>query len=212
MPVRLVLLVVTLLAPFRASAQDRTRDWQADLDTALTVFLPKDHAFGLAEREAFTLVVTGLRDSVAHLSDEEVVVRLARAVALAANAHTRVYLLRNASYLRRYPIRLWWFGDSLYVVRARPEDADLLGARVTGIAGRTVDEAAAAVAPLFAGNGGWRRYMATYTLTSPDVLLGLGLVRGGGATPFTFETADGRLVERALDPLPLQRHSEPTEA
>lgn len=209
----LILALIALATLPRVSAQDRVRAWQADLDSARVAFLPADRAFSPLTRAAFTRAVAELRDSVGVLSDAEIVVRLARATALSGNAHTRIYLLRNASYLRRYPVRLAWFEDGLYVVRTRPEHEDLLGARVVEIAGRPVADVEALVAPLYAGNGGWRRYMSTYTLTSPDVLLGLGLVQGAGAAPFAFESGGGGgLVTRVLEPLPLNRHTEPTEA
>ena len=76
------------------------------------------------------LVKAFLRNSQPReLSDAEILMRMAAVVALSGNPHTRLYLLRNRTELRRLPVRLWWFNDGLYVVRARTDHRDLLGCR-----------------------------------------------------------------------------------
>jgi hypothetical protein len=137
---------------------------------------------------------------------------LAQAVALSKNAHTRLYLLRNRSELPRLPIRVWWFADGLFVVRAQPEYADLLGTRVVRICGHHVAQVKRAVAPLYAGNPSWRDYISTYTMTSPSVLAGLRVCAPDATPTFTLMDRAGHRCERALDPLPLRRSAKPTEA
>lgn len=193
------------------TTSSRAAGWNGDLDLALDVFLPADRAFNEAARRDFTRTIQSLRDSVEVLSDARIVAGLAEAVARSGNAHTRAYVLRNRSYWRRYPIRVWWFDDGLYIVQSRPGLERLIGSRVTAIAGRPIDEVATKVARLYAGNGSWQRYMTTYTLTSPDALLGQGLIEGDGATVYTVER-DGSSQEVRIDPLPLDRFDTPTES
>ena len=207
---RLLLALALLQSPPADYARERA--WREDLDSALTVFLAKDRSFSPAARRAFDRRVRGLRDSSALLDDDALVVRLAAAVASARNAHTRLYLLRNRTALRRLPVRVWWFGDELRVVRARAEHADLMGARITHVAGRPVPEVARLVAPLYAGSAGWQRYMSTYTMTSPEVLHGLGLRADTTGVELRAVTRGGGAVRRVLVPLPLQKTNEPTEA
>jgi hypothetical protein len=206
---RLALLLLALQVPSADTARERA--WREDLDSALTVFLTKERSFSPVARRAFERRVRGLRDSVRVLEDDALVVRLATAVASAENAHTRLYLLRNRTVLHRLPVRVWWFGDELRVVRAREDQADLLGARITHIAGRPVHEVARLVAPLYAGSAGWKRYIATYTMTSPEVLHGLGLRADTSGVEIRAVTRAGSAV-RLLVPLPLQKTNEPTEA
>ncbi len=194
-----------------APAQDRAAGWRTDLELALTEFLPADRAFTNAARESFERNVRSLQDSIEELSDQQIVARLARATAESGNAHTRAYVLRNRSFWRRFPIRVWWFDDGLFVVRTRPGQEDLIGWKVTAIAGRPVAEIEAAVAPLYAGNGSWRKYMTTYTLTSPDALIGVGVIDEPGAVTMTLER-DGASRDVLIEPLPLDRFDAPTEA
>jgi hypothetical protein len=198
--------------PARPHAGDRVEAWQQDLDVMLERFLRYDRSFSAAARAAFRDRLDDLRRSLASRSDPAVMVELARAVALAANAHTRLYLVRNRTEVRRLPIRTWWFKDGLYVVRARPEHRDLLGCRVAKVAGVGVEAAAARVKGIKAGNASWQRYMSAYLLTSREILEGVGLLHGGaGSIPLTL-SCRGRSRGVRLAPLPLRRKATPTEA
>lgn len=195
-----------------APRPNRVAAWQEDLDSARTAFLPRDRSFSPRARTAFAKRMIALRDSAGLLDDDQIITRLAAAVATAGNAHTRLYLLRNRTSIRRYPIRVWWFGNSLHVVRAAPADSELVGARVISIAGRPVAELARQVAPLYAANASWRRYISTYTLVSPEILHGLRVIPDAGAATIVAIAPDGRRLTRQLEPLPLVPGGDATEA
>jgi hypothetical protein len=210
----IILLLFQVGAVRAACAQQplTPTQWQQDLQVALDSLPAHDRSFSPTARAIFQARVAQLRDSVAFKTEPQLIVGLARAVAGAGNAHTRLYLLRNRTELRRYPVRLWWFKVGLYVVRTTAEYADLLGAKVVSWAGKTPQAARRAVAPLYAGNASWRTYMSTYTLTSPEILLGLGLIDSSGTLILTCRTRQGRQVTRSVVPLPLAKVSQPTEA
>jgi hypothetical protein len=189
----------------------RDAAWRQDINVARTEFLAKDRSFSAAARDRAEAVLGHLYDRVDRLSDAQIEAGLARAAALSGNAHTRAYLLRNRGVWRRFPIRIWRFADSWRVVAARPEHAGLLGARLVGVAGFPVEKAARKVRPLFAGNDNWARYMATYSLTSPDALIGSDMLTGDGAAGFEFEQ-DGRRVRVELGPEPFARRETPEES
>jgi hypothetical protein len=182
------------------------------LQFAVDKFLAVDRSFTPETSQQFRSVIAELQKTAARKTDEQIIVELAKAVALAKNAHTRLYLLRNRSELRRYPIRVWWFADGLYVVRATPEYSALLGARIFNIDGRSVEQLKEIVEPLFAGNASWRTYMSAYSMTSPDVLNGLGLIGAGGRVEIEFMNRAGEKRKRQLNPLPLKRSDKPTES
>jgi len=200
------------LLPERPAPRDRVEGWRQDLDVMLERFLRYDRSFTGAARAAFRDRIDRLKRSLSARPDPAVVVELARAVALAGNAHTRLYLVRNRTEVRRLPIRTWWFKDGLYVVRARPEHRDLLGCRVTKIGGARIESAAARVRGIKAGNASWQRYMSTYLLTSPEILQGVGLLRAAdGSVPLTL-SCRGRSRRVRLTPLPLRKKTTPTES
>ncbi|UOQ68898.1 hypothetical protein [Hymenobacter volaticus] len=186
--------------------------WRQDLQMALDSFPRKDRSFSSVALAAYRTRVSNLRDSVEQLSAPQLMMGLARAVALSGNAHTRLYLLRNRSVLRRYPVRLWWFADGLYIVKATPDYAHLLGARVERLAGYKPADARRLVAPLFAGNTGWTNYMSTYTLTSPEVLRGLNLIGADDLLELEVKDRRGQLRRLTVPPLAWNPGSFVTEA
>jgi hypothetical protein len=192
-------------------ARSREEAWRQDLDVVLTRFLPYDHSFSEAARAELRQRVQRLQASVARRSDAEIMVELARAVALSRNAHTRLYLVRNRTEVRRLPIRVWWFRDALHVVRATEEHRQLLGCRVEKIGGMKAATAAGKVRGIKAGNASWQRYMSPYLLTSPEILVGSGVANQTEKIPFELRCS-GKKMKRILEPLPLQKTSASVEA
>jgi hypothetical protein len=197
--------------PERAPPRDRVEAWTQDLEAMLERFLRYDRSFTEASRAAFIYRIAELAETLAGKTDPEVVVALARAVAISGNAHTRLYLVRNRTEVRRLPVRVWWFADGLYVLRASPEHRDLLGCRVERVGSTDVDAAAARVRGIKAGNASWQRYMSSYLLTSPEILAGAGIGTDLEHVSLRLRCAGGSRDVR-LAPFPLQRKTTPTEA
>ena len=191
--------------------KDRVEAWTQDLDALEKRFLPVDRSFSPGERALFLEALSELRSDLPKLSDAQVTMRMASAIAIAKNPHTRLYLLRNRTELRRMPIRLWWFSDGLYVVRTREEHRKLLGCRVDTIGGKPARLARDMVAPAFAGTPSWIDYKSVYSLTSPEALQGMGVTAAANMVEYGLSgcAAAGRVT---LMPLPLVRSQDAVEA
>ncbi|HYG46407.1 MAG TPA: hypothetical protein VD846_00555 [Allosphingosinicella sp.] len=202
------------LRPIRSypPAADRLEKWRQDLDTLRQRFLPVDRSFSRAERALFLERIEAIEQDLPRLGDAQVTMRIAAALATAGNAHTRLYILRNRTELRRLPIRLWWFSDGLRVVRATTAYRDLLGCRVAHVAGLDPRVARDMVAPAFAGSPGWTDYMSVYALTSPEALHGMGVTPALETVRYGFDDCKGADPARAIAPLPLARSAKPVEA
>ena len=199
------------LEPPLPPARDRDEAWKQDLAYASRKLSKLDHSFTPQSRKRFRSQLASMETRVHTLDDPHLMVGLARAVALADNAHTRLYLVRNRTAVRQYPIRVWWFRNELHVIRATAEHADLLGCEVLRIGTHSAVEARARVAPLYSGSKTWSEYMSTYTLTSPEVLHGLDLIHDMARARWTFRCPNGT---RSLDlaPLPLSKSNRTVEA
>jgi hypothetical protein len=189
---------------------NRVEAWSQDLDALVHRFLPADRSFTPAQRERFVEVVDELRNDLPAISDSEVVMRMASAVSLAGNGHTRLYLLRNRTEWRRLPVRLWWFTDGAYIVRATPEHRRLLGCRVD-----TVDRVPARlvrdrVSIAFPANPSWRDYKSVYFMTSPEALHGVGITRDMEKVELALSGC--ATTAATLQPLPLEKSGNAVEA
>jgi hypothetical protein len=113
--------------PKLSHPKDRVEAWQQDLDALTSRFLLYDRSFPPNRRQAFRRRIDALRSVLKELSDQAIMVRVARALALAGNGHTRLYLLRNRTEVRQLPIRVWWFRDRLHIVRTTSEHSKPYG-------------------------------------------------------------------------------------
>ncbi len=199
------------LEPLLPPARNREEAWKQDLAYASRKLPKLDHSFTPESSERFRRQLAWMEARVRALDDQHLMTGLAKAVALADNAHTRLYLVRNRTAVRQYPIRVWWFRNKLHVIRATSEHADLLGCEVLKISTHSAAEARERVAPLYSGSKTWADYMSSYTLTSPEILHGLDLIPDMARARWTFRCPNGT---RSLDlaPLPLNKSDRTVEA
>ena len=121
-----------------------------------------------------------------------------QAMAKLDNAHST---LTNPC-LHRLPIRVRWFADGLFIVKARSEWANLLGLKIVSIGERSPDKLLEHVAELVSGNESWRRYRSEYFLVAPASIAFLGgEVRDDGVTLVTIDR-DGQETSFSLKPDP----------
>jgi hypothetical protein len=197
--------------PDLSAVQSREEAWRQDFDVVLSRFLPYDRSFSDAARTEFRRRILDLKDSVPRRSDAELMVELACAVALSRNAHTRLYLVRNRTEVRRLPIRVWWFRDGLYVVRATEEYKELLDCRVEKIGETAIEAAAQKVDGVKPGNASWQRYMSVYLLTSPEILVGSHIIANAERVPLELRRS-GKEMKREIVPLPLRKGTAAVES
>jgi hypothetical protein len=203
-----------LRIPLYPKPANRVEAWSQDIDALTTRFIELDQTFSPAERAMFLELLERTRRELPQLHDNEVIARMASAIALGDNAHTRLYLVRNATELRRLPVRLWWFSDGLRIVRTTPAHRALLGCRVDDIAGVTARQARDMVAPAFAGNPQWVDYKSVYSLTTAELLHGFGVTNTADSVVFGVSDCGGasRAASAVLRPLPLVKRSRAVEA
>jgi hypothetical protein len=100
-----------------------------------------------------------------------------------------------------YPLKLKRFEDGIYVVEAKGDAAPLLGARLTRIAGKRVEEILRDfVKAQASGNRAWPANWTPVGLARPGWLIGLDVIPNDLAAPVRFEGVDrkGRRVSAIL--------------
>jgi len=196
--------------PSLPKPQNRVEAWQQDIAVLSSRFIHYDRSFSPKERDVFLKNLQTLNASLPNLPDQAVMVRLANTLALARNGHTRLYLMRNRTQVRQLPIRVWWFRDGLYIIRADRQNASLLGCQIRKIGPATTSEAFTKIEGIDAGSATWKRYMSSYFLTSPDILFGAGVIPSSDEEQLTV-SCKGKDHRVTLIAPPLQKTDEPDE-
>ncbi len=173
--------------------------WREDLGYFATE-APKRHKnlFHTMTREQFEAVVRQLDGRIAQMNDDQIVVELARIVAMIRDGHTYMRLGWAPLDYPRLPIRMEVLSDGMVVRAADPRYAQLVGGKVVSIGGRNADEVLKAVSEL-APRDNDMTILARVPrmLSTPALLHGLGLVEDTAEVSITVEKG-GKTVNQAV--------------
>jgi hypothetical protein len=166
---------------------DRVNGWRSDLGQLVPgmdrLHPDLDHGTTL---EALNAAVDELAVDVPNTSDDELMVGVARIVAMVSadgcDGHTGAFVWGTGTYpVDSLPFRLWLFEDEVVIVDALPPYEDLIDSRIDTVEGRPI-----------------REVLAALDLLIPQVLHGLGIAGDGPvAIGLTLPTGveDVRLIE-----------------
>jgi hypothetical protein len=149
---------------------------------------PMDRSFSTEARHSFVSALDDAIASAADLTEADFALTVTHAVAMAGNAHTRAEPFDFLSFM---PVRLWWFSDGLYVVRAHPDHSDLIGAEVQRIGNLTAEEALEQMTPLLSGTAEWGRFLSPSYLISLEALHWAGIARSRETADLTLRLRSG---------------------
>lgn len=167
--------------------------WREDLRTMMAE-LPRRHRnlYHTTSAETFDSAAKALDARIPTLARHEIILEMARIVALAGDGHTNIYPTRDAAIgFRTLPVALYLFRDGLYVRAAHRIHADLAGARVLRIGDATVDDAYARVRPYIGrDNEMGVKFFAPHLLAIPEVLHAAGLAPSADSVLFELAVGD----------------------
>jgi hypothetical protein len=151
--------------------QETSAQWRGDLDYLVSA-LHREHRnlFHSVSPERFNDATRSLRAHIPSLAGHEIVVKLARLVALIGDGHTCLPLTEVPGF-RRYPVRLYRYADGLFVQGIAREFADAVGGRLLAIGDTPAVDAYDAMRPLIShDNEMGITATAPTLLTIPEVL------------------------------------------
>lgn len=153
--------------------------------------LKYDRSFSDSEQAAFLKHIEDLEARAGALSDAELFLGVARAVAITNNGHTNISTGPLYRKFNHANVKFFWFADGLFIVRTHNSLAELVGSRVTAINGRPTDDVVTALAPYFGGVPHWRRLFATYYMESPEMMHAAGLASSPDELSLTVTNQSG---------------------
>ncbi|MFZ2030332.1 MAG: hypothetical protein WAU68_08500 [Vitreimonas sp.] len=157
-----------------------------------------DRAYTPAARQQARRLADRLRSDAGRLSHEQFVLRVAEIAALADNGHTAIGENAFRKNTSRLPVRTFLFADGLYLLRATPANADLLGARIDAIDGHRVEDVFRQIRRYHGGEDAYRRISLLPMLESPALLQAAGIAREHDALTLRGVTAQGAPFERRI--------------
>jgi hypothetical protein len=140
-----------------------------DLEYLRQVVLNNEGGISNALLDQFQKIIRSVSANPAIDQDAASIVA-ARAMAVLANAHSTLTDPR----LHRLPIRVHWFADGLFVVKTRPEWANLVGSKIVDIGGKSPEQLLDHVSEIAAGNESWKKYRSEYFMVAPAAIAFLG--------------------------------------
>ncbi|MEM9669473.1 MAG: hypothetical protein AAF950_11165 [Pseudomonadota bacterium] len=165
-----------------------------------------DQSFSGDERKMFTTHIERLKDTAADMSQAQFNLAVAKAAAISENGHTNLHRVDLLDGLTSLPIRFFWFGDGLYIVRTRDTYAHLLGAKVLAYEGEEPGALITRLDPYFGGNEAFLRFNSPTFLSSPEIMQSVGLAKSADSATLILQLPD--LSEDTLI-LPVEADSTP---
>jgi hypothetical protein len=197
--VRAGLFLALALASWAVPAAEARR---ADFAALRDDYVQKGRAFTPETRRAALDYLAALEPRADALTNAEFLIAVAKTTALADNGHDSWHPGDGAWLPKRAPLRFFWFPDALVIARAAPAEQDLLGARVTAIDGRSVDELFTRLRPLAGGIDDYRRWNLTLYPERAELLHALGLAASPDRLTLSLILRDGTAVTREIGMLP----------
>jgi len=150
-----------------------------------------DHSFSKEEKERFSEYLDQLQLRVNNITNAEFAMGVAGAVAITENGHTYTNQYQLIDSLNSLPVRFFWFGDGLHIVRARASHADLIGTRVIAYDGKQPESLVAGLDAYHSGSEHFLRYQSPQLLASPAAMHAAQLIQSPDQVSLTVEHADG---------------------
>jgi hypothetical protein len=175
-------------------------DWRHDLDAiASDVVLLHPNPFKKISRLDFLREIDALMKQLPALTDEQRLVKAMKVVASIGDGHTQLEPT-TATFAYWYPIRLYEFTDGLFVTSAHKSVADLAGAQVLEIGGKSWQQVILRARRLMGADNQFGSMERLFALHSAALMKGLGYAGTRGQLTFTFKLRNGKTVERTLQP------------
>ena len=153
--------------------------WREDL-RYMAEEMPKRHKnlFHTMTREQFEQEVRRLNERIPSLARHQIIVEMARIVAMVGDGHTNIAPTRDPKIgFHSLPVKLYLFKDGLFIRAAAREHAALVGARVIKIGALTVDEAMSRARVIIGRDNEMDvKFFAPLLLVMPEVLHALGII------------------------------------
>lgn len=173
--------------------------WQEDISYLLDN-LGKVHVnpYHTASKTNIELALNDLKGKVPRLGENEILARIAEAVAMIGDGHSAINIFNfhnngNSAYpFHVFPLKLYVFSDGLFVLDGDPHYKELFGKRVSKFNGRNINEVTGMIGKLVPGDNEFslKNNLPAYLVVS-EFLNGMGIIENSNELKVTALSNDG---------------------
>ncbi|CAN5543247.1 hypothetical protein BH10ACI1_BH10ACI1_06010 [soil metagenome] len=175
--------------PQKLSA-DEVKNWREDLQFLATE-LPRRHKnlFFTMTQQQFSDAIKRLDEKIPSLTKYQVALEFQKIVAMVQDGHTWLLpIFDPAMNFHALPVKLYVFKDGIFVQKASPEYANIVGGKVLRIGNTPIEKAIEIVSPyLPKENEMGEKDFAPMFLISPEILQALGITNDLEKAEFQIE-------------------------
>jgi hypothetical protein len=169
-----------------------------------------DHGVSLDELNS---AADDLIAQVSTANDDKLMAGVLRIVAMVSRegceAHTGAYPWGSGSYpVSSLPLRLWLFGDDVYVVDALPPYENLVGQRIDSLDGHLMTDVFGTLEPLIPrDNDQTIRLLLPRFLLTTEILHGVGLIDNVESVDLVYGSSTGDPQQVTVNAIPMSHYN-----
>ena len=191
------------------SSPSSTRDeaWRIAIDTLISEReRVHPNPYQGIDKATYLAAADDLAAKIPNLNDEQALAGITRLAAMPGwkgrEGHSGIFPFTPETGTHAYPLRFWRFSDGLTITAARGSYEDLVGSRVTAIAGKPIDEVMALVEPMAPRDNpsNLLAYGPLYMRQS-ELLAGVGVIEHAGPAVFSVVNRDGIAHNVTVEPI-----------
>lgn len=149
--------------------ESRVTSWHQDLSYLRNDYLNIDRSFNDIQEKRFTFEIDRIINNIDSLTDNQILVRIIHAVALANNAHSQV----NYKFLPKAGIRVSWFKEGLFITKTSYPKRFHLGKRISKVNNLPIDQIVTEFSDYIPGNNHNKRNTIPNFIIRPDFWNGI---------------------------------------
>ncbi len=200
--------IAVVVSPASAQAPRSTSvaDWRADVEFLHNELISHHPKLYYGEpRHRFDVAVARLEAGLPNMSREQIIMGIARALATIQDGHTQINPANDQAIgFHRYPIRLYWYSDGLFVRATAPEYRRFAGSRLLDVDGIRVDTIVKRLWPYIHGDNEMTvRDVLPSRLVLAEVLHTVGGATSSAQARFRFQLPDGTMESVILSAVPV---------
>lgn len=179
-------------------------EWREDLRFLSTKLIERHpNPFHDVSREKFETAVKSLDAKIDELNPHQIIVEMAKIVALIGEGHTRLDLPRKGNRkFGRYPIKFYVYENGVFVQEIAQQHKEIVGRKVVKIGESLIKEVIKKVNPVVHhDNEMTRKLLLPLYIDTPEVLQSLGIIKNSGDLKLTVEAENGEQRTIQMSPV-----------